>query len=119
MSSSQTQAVAASALQILLDHYPSQLRIPLREAARWMGIAGGTARNHASAGTFPIPTFRFGDLRLVDIRDLANYLDVERSPGPKQSPVATEAAPAPTLSSTGQEKRGRGRPRKMGDRRNG
>lgn len=113
MSSSQTQAVAASALQILLDHYPSQLRIPLREAARWMGIAGGTARNHACAGTFPIPTFRFGDLRLVDIRDLANYLDVERSPGLKQPPAVPEGAPAPSPSTAGDVRRGRGRPRKI------
>lgn len=104
-----------SALSILQEQYPQQLRISLADASRWIGIRPGTARNRLCAGTFPVPTVRFGDLRLVDIRDLAEYLDCSSA---GQAPVTiTEptvalvlipepAAPAP--------RRQRGRPRKVG-----
>lgn len=100
----------ASALEILQEHYPAQLRIPLRESARWIGIAPTTARNRVTAGTFPIRTVRFGDLQLVDIRDLAGYLDESDQPQlqppqqPPQHPSADEVPPV---------KRSRGRPRKV------
>lgn len=100
---------SVSALSILQEHYPQRLRIPLNETAGWIGIAPGTARNHVFAGTFPIPIVRYGDLRLVDIRDLAAYLDraevPTKTPQQLQAPASVEA-PEPA-------KRGRGRPRKI------
>lgn len=100
-------SVRLSALSILQKHYPQQLWIPLIEAARWIGIKAGTARNRVCAGTFPVPTRRFGDLRLVDIRDLAEYLDPQVS-----APVNTFTELQPTVTLT-PAKRSRGRPRKV------
>lgn len=96
------------ALSILLEQYPQQLRISLAATSRWIGIKEGTARNWLSAGTFPISTVLSGDRRLVDIRDLAEYLDRRSA----QTPVSnvTENQTTPTANPT---KRGRGRPRKL------
>lgn len=63
------------ALELLKEHYPSRMLISLADCAQWIGIAAGTARNYLARGDFPIPTRKFGDLRLVDIRDLAAWLD--------------------------------------------
>lgn len=96
------------ALSILQEQYPQQLRISLVDASRWIGIRPGTARNWLCAGTFPIPTVLSGDRRLVDIRDLGEYLD--RSAQTPAS-IVTESQTTPTPNPT---KRGRGRPRKLG-----
>jgi hypothetical protein len=104
MSTSQIQSQISS-LPILQEAYPRQLLIPLAEAAGWLGISIGTARNWVSAGTLPIPTKKLGDLRQVDIRDLAAYLDGSFAPQSftPTSELVTELA----------NKRGRGRPKKM------
>lgn len=98
-----------SALSILQEQYPQQLRISLADASRWIGIRPGTARNRLCAGTFPVPTVRFGDLRLVDIRDLAEYLDHSSS---GQASVSNASALAPTPEpAVPAPRRQRGRPR--------
>ena len=96
-----------SSLQILQEAYPNQIRIPLVNSASWLGISAGTARNWASAGTFPVPTQKIGDLRQVDIRDLAAYLDgaLDGAEFPAGTTVADDKALTP-------KKRGRGRPPK-------
>lgn len=114
-----------SALSILQEQYPQQLRISLSDASRWIGIRPGTARNRLCAGTFPVPTVRFGDLRLVDIRDLAEYLDRSSSgdvPVSSGSYIDSRlgiSTPAGALASTPEPgvpapRRQRGRPRKVG-----
>lgn len=114
-----------SALSILQEQYPKQLRISLADASRWIGIRPGTARNRLCAGTFPVQTVRFGDLRLVDIRDLAEYLDgsssgqvpvssathIDFELGVSTPAVALAPTPEPAVSAP---RRQRGRPRKVG-----
>ena len=97
-----------TSLQILQDAYPKQLLISFSEAVSWLGICVGTARNWASAGTFPIPTQKLGDLRQVDIRDLADYLDGASTGGEPQMLASTSEKDI-----RGPNKRGRGRPKKM------
>lgn len=99
------------ALSILQKQYPQQLRISFADASRWAGIHLGTARNWLCAGTFPIPTHLSGDRRLVDIRDLAEYLD-RSAPAPVSS--VTENQTKPTVVAQETPRRGRGRPRKSG-----
>lgn len=97
-----------TSLQILQEAYPKQLLISFSEAVSWLGVCIGTARNWVSAGTFPIPTQKLGDLRQVDIRDLAAYLDGSPNSGAPQVFVS-EVANNPSLKN----RRGRGRPRKV------
>ena len=101
-----------SALQLLQEAYPNQLRIPLAVSAPWVGISAGTARNWVSAGTFPVPTMKLGDLRQVDIRDLAAYLDgsEDDAVGQVSASLAIESDPTPVLAP-----RRPGRPRKYSD----
>jgi hypothetical protein len=113
MPTHESQIARASALVILQEHHPQQLKIQLREATRWMGVSSPTARRYILAGTFPIPTVRFGDLHLVDIRDLAAYLD-----GPALEPESSQLESeqrltSPAVTVVPPVKRGRGRPRKI------
>lgn len=51
------------------------LTITLAQACGELGITVGTAHNKICAGDFPIPTRIEGRNRVIDIRDLAEYLD--------------------------------------------
>lgn len=55
-----------------------KLTLSLTEAAPELGMEVATAHNKISAGTFPIPTRKLGKNRVVDIRDLADYIDQQR-----------------------------------------
>lgn len=55
-----------------------KLTLTLAEAAPELGIEVATAHNQISAGTFPIPTRKLGKNRVIDIRDLADYVDQQR-----------------------------------------
>lgn len=55
-----------------------KLTITLSQACDELGIAAGTGSNLVSRREFPVPTRRQGNQRVVDIRDLAEYLDAER-----------------------------------------
>lgn len=56
-----------------------KLIITLTEAAAEIGVEVGTAHNQIGAGTFPLPTRKMGKNRVVDVRDLADYVDHQRS----------------------------------------
>ncbi len=56
-----------------------KLIITLTEAAAELGMEVGTARNQIGAGSFPLPTRKMGKNRVVDVRDLADYVDHQRS----------------------------------------
>ncbi|MGJ9417705.1 pyocin activator PrtN family protein [Massilia sp. CMS3.1] len=56
-----------------------KLIITLAEAAAELGLEVGTAHNQIGAGTFPLPTRKMGKNRVVDVRDLADYVDIQRS----------------------------------------
>lgn len=55
-----------------------KLTLSLAEACDELGIAVGTAHNKISTGTFPIPSRIQGKNRVIDIRDLGEYIDNER-----------------------------------------
>jgi predicted site-specific integrase-resolvase len=55
-----------------------KLTLTLTEVAPELGMEVGTAHNQISAGTFPIPTRKLGKNRVVDVRDLADYIDQQR-----------------------------------------
>lgn len=48
--------------------------VPLKQAARALGIAEQTARNWLLEGKFPIKTVKLGYLRMVKKSDLDRYL---------------------------------------------
>lgn len=56
-----------------------KLIITLAEAAAELGLEVGTAHNQIGAGRFPLPTRKMGKNRVVDVRDLADYVDNQRS----------------------------------------
>jgi len=56
-----------------------KLIITLTEAAAELGMEVGTARNQIGEGSFPLPTRKMGKNRVVDVRDLADYVDHQRS----------------------------------------
>lgn len=56
-----------------------KLIITLTEAAAELGLEVGTAHNQIGAGSFPLPTRKMGKNRVVDVRDLADYVDQQRS----------------------------------------
>lgn len=55
-----------------------KMTLTLSEACDELGIAVGTAHNKISNQTFPIPTRIQGKNRMIDIRDLGEYIDNER-----------------------------------------
>lgn len=56
-----------------------KLVITLAEAAPELGIEVATAHNQIGANKFPLPTRKLGKNRVVDIRDLADYIDSQRA----------------------------------------
>lgn len=56
-----------------------KMTISLEEACAEIGIKASTGANQVSAGNFPIPSRKEGGRRVVDIRDLAEYLDNQRA----------------------------------------
>jgi predicted site-specific integrase-resolvase len=52
--------------------------LTLDEACGELGIKVGTAHNQICAGTFPIPTTKQGRHRVIDLRDLGDYIDRQR-----------------------------------------
>jgi len=56
-----------------------KLIITLAEAAAELGLEVGTAHNQIGTGSFPLPTRKMGKHRVVDVRDLADYVDHQRS----------------------------------------
>lgn len=55
-----------------------RMTLSLEEACAEIGIKATTGANQISAGTFPMPTRKEGGKRVVDIRDLAEYIDKQR-----------------------------------------
>jgi len=55
-----------------------RLILTLAEVCDEISIVPGTAHNMLSAGTFPIPTRKEGRNRVADVRDIGEYLDVQR-----------------------------------------
>lgn len=65
-----------AAIYLSMKH--KKLTITLTEACSELGISVGTAHNKISNGTFPLPTRLAGKSRVVDVRDLGQYIDDER-----------------------------------------
>ena len=55
-----------------------RLTMKLEEVCEEIGVVRGTAHNLLSAGSFPIPTRKEGRNRVADVRDVGEYLDMQR-----------------------------------------
>lgn len=65
-------------LELLFAKYGAALRTgDLAEVLRYPGGAK-VVSNLISAEAFPIPTYKVGNRRLADVRDVAAYLDAQR-----------------------------------------
>lgn len=53
-------------------------RLGTKELAELLGLDVKTIHNLVSGGRFDIPTYKEGNRRLADIRDVAEYLDRKR-----------------------------------------
>ena len=92
-----------NALEILLAAHPGQLRIAAVKAGEWIGYAPKTSRNKILQRTFPLRTIKQCGKVLVDLRDLAKYLDDGLSVPPQGE--------TPTEEKDEKPRRPRGRPR--------
>lgn len=68
---------------LLLAEFEKPL-VPLSDICeRYFSCNPNTARDRATAGKLPVPAFRTGDSQkapyMVDIRDLAEFIDKQRS----------------------------------------
>lgn len=63
---------------LFLSMKHNKLTLSLAEACEELGMAVGTAHNKISTGNFPIPSRIQGKNRVIDIRDLGEYIDRER-----------------------------------------
>lgn len=66
-------------LFILMAQFDSKLQLSLDEVCEAIGYAKQTAYNEISTGAFPIPMQKRAGKWVADIRDVAEYLDAERS----------------------------------------
>lgn len=87
-----------------MDEKNKEVMITLRAACERLGLNHRTVKNWISRGSCPFPTVKIGDLRMVVVADLDEFVsDLRRS-----ADLATHH-----FSAISQIKRGRGRPRKM------
>jgi predicted DNA-binding transcriptional regulator AlpA len=49
--------------------------LSVREAARMLPIAEKSVRNRLSAGTFPIPSYKFGGKRAFKLSEILEFID--------------------------------------------
>jgi hypothetical protein len=97
-----------TAREFVQQMFPGRAFVPAAAVGRLIGLAPQTTRNNISAGTFPIPTVRIANKRVVPIPALIEFLE-------RNGFAASEEAPA------GQPEppRRRGRPRKYADEEGG
>lgn len=68
----------ASSMFFLAAQFDGRVVLTLEEACAAIGIATKTGYNLLSAGNFPLPHRKTGKRVLIDVRDVAEYLDRER-----------------------------------------
>lgn len=68
----------SSSLFLLAAQFDARVLLSLEEACGVMGISIKTGYNWISMGAFPLPIVKRGNRVMIDIRDLAEYLDKER-----------------------------------------
>lgn len=64
-------------LELLLQRYSPLLT--LEQLGEVLSMSPGSLRNAISAGEFHIPTSRIGKRRYADVRDVAAFLDAQRT----------------------------------------
>ncbi|MGF6792798.1 helix-turn-helix transcriptional regulator [Paraburkholderia sp. 35.1] len=69
----------ASSMFFLAAQFDGRVTLTLDEACEAIGIAKKTGYNLISLGTFPIPHRKQGKRLVIDVRDVADYLDRERA----------------------------------------
>lgn len=80
-----------TAMDILQKLFLGQIRLTARNVAMILSISPATIRTLNSRGTFPIPSQSNRGKRFYDIRDVAAYLDAQRTP-PKRRGAPTKVA---------------------------
>jgi hypothetical protein len=65
-----------TAMFLFMKH--QKLTLTLQTACEEIGIAIGTAYNRISSNTFELPTQKEGNNHIVDVRDVAEYIDTRR-----------------------------------------
>jgi hypothetical protein len=93
--------VMLTAREFVQQMFPNRAFVPASAVGRLIGLAPQTVRNNISAGTFPVPTTRIANKRVVPLPALIEFLERHGFAG---SDDAAPAAPEPP--------RRRGRPRK-------
>lgn len=85
-------ATDITALDLLQRIYPGKIRLDAKETAAAIGITPGSIRTLRCRGTFAIKSVsEKGYCQYFDIRDVAEYLDAQRTPKPRRG-APTKAA---------------------------
>lgn len=75
-------------LEILLFQFRGQVNLTIEQTATVLGYDEAYVRNLISQGKFPIPTYKVnaarGGRRMVNISDVADFLDSLQSQAPKK-----------------------------------
>ena len=91
-------------LEFVQGIFPNKINVPVIEAGLVIGLQPPTTRGWLRKGKFPVPTFLLGDLRVVSVWDLAEYL--QKTAAAFGGVAALNSPPAP------QHGKRRGRPTK-------
>jgi len=68
----------ANAATMLYMKY-DRVRLTVNEVAHELDIKPGSVRNQISRDVFPVPSYKEGRNRYIDVRDLGAYLDSKKS----------------------------------------
>jgi hypothetical protein len=85
--------------------FPGRAFASAAAVGRLIGLAPQTTRNNISNGTFPVPTARIANKRVVPIPALIEFLEQNGFAASSDAAPAAQAEPQPP-------RRPRGRPRK-------
>jgi len=86
-----SSAADIPALELLQRAFPGKIRLDSAETANAIGITRGSIRTLRSRGTFTIPSTSNGGDHYFDVRDVAAFLDNQRTLKPKRG-APTKAA---------------------------
>lgn len=81
-----------TAFTVIQAFFPKQFRLTPADLAVLLKRNEQAIRNQISAGHFPIPSYREGGKRFCDVRDVAAYLDGQRSTVEKKPGRPTKAS---------------------------
>lgn len=75
---------STSALALLQSAFPGQIWLDSKQVGQACNITPASIRTLRARGKFKVPSISNGGKHLFDIRDVAAYLDAQRTPKPKR-----------------------------------